>query len=357
MKAGKWCAICVSLILSVILLFAGLIAVIDPYFHYHKPVSWYYYDLRPSAKWNMNNGIMRHFDYDAMIIGTSMIANCKTSELDALMGTHSIKIPFWGATYKEINDNTRDAIRYNPSLKYVIRSLDYEYICIDKDEASGASFPDYLYDDDLLNDVNYLLNRDAFMYVLPGIVKMAKGVKPGITSFDDYDILDNYFREYGAEIAKSTVDRSKWIPVSEKERSLSDEERKKITDNVTQNVVELAKANPDIEFYYFFTPYSILFWEELYERGILDKQIETEKMAVELILTCDNIKLYSFNTNTDMTTDLDNYADHLHYGKWCNSDILKWMVEDKYRITSDNYMDYLNTEREFYSSYDYASIW
>lgn len=43
---------------------------------------------------------MRNFEYDAIIIGTSMTENFKTSEADALFAASFIKVPFSGGIIK-----------------------------------------------------------------------------------------------------------------------------------------------------------------------------------------------------------------------------------------------------------------
>lgn len=88
----------------------------------------------------------------------------------------------------------------------------------------------------------------------------------------------------------------------------------------------------------------------------MDQHIEAEQLAIEELLQFSNIKLYSFSDNFELTCDLDNYKDYMHYGEWVNSQILKWMEKEEYLLTRDNYMDYLERIRKFYHSYDYASL-
>ena len=74
------------------------------------------------------------------------------------------------------------------------------------------------------------------------------------------------------------------------------------------------------------------------------------------MLACDNIKLFSMSTNTDITTDFNNYSDNIHYGPWINSLLLIWMKEDKYRLTEDNYEKYLSDMERIYTEFDYNSL-
>lgn len=93
----------------------------------------------------MNDGIVRHFNYDAIITGTSMTQNFKTSTLDMLFGTQSIKTSFSGATNKELADNLDRAFSANSGIKMVVRSLDTYGLVQDKDlYASDFDFPTYL---------------------------------------------------------------------------------------------------------------------------------------------------------------------------------------------------------------------
>ncbi len=161
---------------------------IDPFFHYHKPDldNNYYYLYNQRSQ---NDGIIKHFDYDAMIIGTSMTENFRTSEADEIFGVNSIKVPFSGGVYKEINDNVDTALAANKDLKTVIRCLDMYVFFSNWDDRRTdlGEFPNYLYDSNPFNDVEYLLNRDivgkAFQMTMD---KHSQTFVPGITSFDDY---------------------------------------------------------------------------------------------------------------------------------------------------------------------------
>ena len=75
-----------------------------------------------------------------------------------------------------------------------------------------------------------------------------------------------------------------------------------------------------------------------------------------MIVPCKNIHLFSFNTKFNWITNLDNYKDTLHYGEWINSEMLRLMKNDEYRITKENKEAYLQAEREFYTNFDYNSI-
>lgn len=344
-----------------ILLGAAALTVfhVDPFMHYHKPhTESYYYTLDLENQRNVNDGISRHFDYDALITGTSMIENFNTTEFDEIFGVNSIKLPYAGGSYKEINDSLETALKSNPQLKTIVRGLDTVFFFYDADamRTDLGDFPDYLYDINPFNDVEYLLNKEILFHSVYPMIEESKaeGFTPGITTFTDYNRWQD-LHTYG----KNTVcpdGVGKIVPAAPKNEPLSEDTKKIIYDNITQNVTSLADSYPDVDFYYFFTPYSIVWWAGDVASGSISDWLNAEQYIIELILEQDNIKLFSFNNRADIVADLNNYQDNMHYAEWVNSLILKWMHDGQYRLTKDNYLDYLEEERKFYTNFDYDSL-
>lgn len=159
---------------------------VDPYFLSQAGYGRYFYTLDNQR--SQNDGICKHFDYDALVTGTSMTENFKISEVNALFGVNAIKVPYSGGTYKEINDSLVIAFQNNPNLKTVIRCLDYSKLLEEKDAMRNdlGKYPTYLYDSDPFNDVFYLFNKDVLFSRSYAMTLAAKepGFQPGITSFD-----------------------------------------------------------------------------------------------------------------------------------------------------------------------------
>ena len=298
-----------------------------------------------------NDGIIRHFEYDAIITGTSMTENFKTSECDELFNTKSIKIPFFGASFKEINNATAKAIDYNPNVKMVIRCLDTYRFLEDKDAMNYSDYPEYLYDENLLNDVNYLFNKDVLLeYVYPSVISTLRRLPS--TTFDEYANWDKD-ANYGKNIVLNgyTTEES----VVEQKR-ISDEEKRIVRETVEENILSVAKDNPNIDFYLFLPPYSIVYWDSLRIDGTMDKHLEAQRIAIEMMLEYDNIHLYSFLTDYDTVCNLDNYKDTVHYSGAINTKILRNMNADKYKLTKENCEDYFYEVYKFYSEYNYETI-
>lgn len=354
MKIKVWLISWLIIVMSALGTLGFWVYKVDPYFHYHKPkLDKYFYQLDNQR--SQNDGISKHFEYDALISGTSMTENFRTTEADKIFGCNAIKVSYSGGSYKEINDNIKNALESNDNLKTIIRCLDMAAFCSSYDSMRYdlGEYPTYLYDNKLFNDVEYLLNRDIIWGKVCQMMldNRKEGFKPGITQFDDYSRWQSYY-VFGINAVIPNG-----ITVVETEQThLSEGERQMIKKNIELNVTSIAAEYPDVDFYYFYSPYSVVEWNEWKTRGILYKMLEAEEYVTELIVPYKNIHLFSFNSRTDITTDLNHYKDSIHYASWINSLILKWMHDGKYQLTEDNYKEYMKQEYDFYTTYDYASV-
>lgn len=347
-QSKKWFKKCIISLVGAIFLVFAMVYVFDPYFHFHKPfffVSYRLYDERYT-----NDGISRHFDYDAMVTGTSMAQNFKTSEMDALFGTQSVKETFSGAGYKELSENLERALERNPDLKTIIWTMDYNALIREKDWTQYEGYPTYLYDDNPWNDVSYIFNKSILYHgVLPNVTKTL--LRQPSTTMDEYS---SWNKETGLEYIMQSYDR--WEEKADMIAGLTQEEWDMVTANVRENFVAMINQYPDTTFYIFYTPYSICYWDFLNQEGMMQMQFDAEQIATELLLECPNVKLFNFNDQYDVITNTDNYRDKEHYSAEINSQILVWMDSGVGLVTRDNYLEKLEEEKQYYLNYDYESI-
>lgn len=348
-KYNTWIIGTLVLTLAALILFAAFTIYIDPWFHYHAPLKKYAYPLNNAVY--QNDGILRNFKYNSLIIGTSMTENFKTSEANELFHEEFIKIPCAGEGYKRANDLLTRAYKSGHDIKYVIRSIDYTKLIRDKDYYEYSGYPLYLYNDNIFDDLNYVLNKSVFINQTYDVIRYTKEGNT-TTSFDVYNNWSAY-RTYGMQAVLSSYhleEKAQHI------QTLTDEERIMVQENVRQNVKTLILQHPETTFYLFFPPYSICYWDELHNNGQVDWRIDAEEIAIKELIDIPNVKLFSFCDDFDLICNLDNYADQAHYGEWVNSWMLEWMYADKHLLTEDNYQKYLETIRTFYNTYDYASL-
>ena len=349
MKQKRWfwitlvgCGVVLTLILIIMV-------IMDPYFHYHGKLPGMKYRIYNERYINL--GILEHFDYDAIITGTSMNQNFKTSQMDELWGTNAVKVPFSGAGFREIRENLVQAFESDNEIKYVLWGIDYNGLCRDADFIAYKEYPEYLYDKNLLNDVSYVWNKEILASgLLTNLLMTIRGEED--TTFDEYASWDV---GRGWEFIKQTYHRNSEIIPMEDELTL--DEKRMIEDNLNKNIISLAKAHPETKFILFYTPYSALYWDEIYRDGTLVKQLYSEAVASEMLLECENIELYSFFDKIDLICDLNNYRDGLHYVNDINDAILTWIHNGEGKVTKDNYQELIRMEYDYYMNFDYDSLY
>ena len=341
------------LAVTLFLLILGAVPTIfaDPYFHFHKPLPQLTYVLDNQRY--QNDGILRNFSYDAVITGTSMTENFKTTQMDALFETNSVKVPYSGASFREIRDALDNAFEANPGIRYVVRGIDCNRIKDHKDilDYEDELFPFYLYDRNPFNDVNYVFNKQVLFRDTSRVFAYTNAGLEG-TTFDAYCNWNADY-EYGMAAVKSSYDRPDAQPEN---RKVTEAEYITARENIVQNFVAQARENPDTQFYYFFAPYSILWWDEIQRLGELEWNVSLMREASRVMLECENIHLFSFFDVTDLVCDLSYYKDIAHYSQEVNSRMLQWMRQEEHRLTAENYEEHWDAVLSFYSNYDYDSL-
>ncbi len=349
MKAKNWNILVLTGTGGILVLLMLVTMIVDPFLHYHKPLEALEYPLKDERY--QNDGIARWYEYDAMITGTSMTQNFKVSEWNEAMGVQAIKTSYSGASFHELTKSIERALGYNPELRMVLCSLDGSRMLYSAEQDEYEGYPTYLYDNNFFNDVEYLLNKEVIPMTLAVLNYTRAGEKT--PTMDEYGSWAQYMN-FGKDSVKATLAQ---LPEIEEEIVLSEEDITMIRDNVEQNFLAMALRNPDTEFYFFVPPYSIAYWEALYNTKQLKAQIETEKLAVGILLQADNVHIYGFGHRTDIIGNLDNYMDSQHYSAEINSEIIRMISEGEGELTKGNYQEYYEQIQELYLNYDYSNIW
>jgi len=345
----KWGMCALGILVLLVAGVALLTYIVDPYFHYHAPIKGINYRLYEQQY--INDGIARHFDYDTIIIGNSLSENMRTSQVDELFDCTSIKIPYSGAGYKELWGNIDRALQYNPDVKRVFVIVDTEDAARGKDYVRYTDYPEYLYDDTLWNDAEYLWNKDTlYRGTIYNLLMTLMGKES--TSFDEYSAKEE---ATGAEAIKSLL---KVIPAEEEItiREYDEADEQIVRENINENIVKVARTYPDTEFVLLYAPASIVKWARYYSRGEVDYRIEVNRTATEAMLQQENIVIYSFQNEFELLCNLDNYRDTIHFTTEVSEYMIDRVANGKECITWDNYQEYYKDIEEFYTEYDYRAL-
>lgn len=342
-----------TLILICILLSVGggITIIVDPLFHYHAPLKKAAYQFNAGQRY-VNDGITLHWDYNAIITGTSMTENFKTSEMDEIFDVKSVKISYSGGSFYEIGENLKKSFASHKHIKMVIRSLDTGRIGLSADYLEpNFNYPTYLTDVNIFNDTYYIFNKTLLIEdTLETILATAAGSKR--KSFDDFGSWDST-SVYGEEAVLSQYSRQSF---KKKMRKLTDEEYENIYENMMKNVISIVADNPETEFYFFFPPASIVGMDSYNNIGELEAVFETQQYAYELLLPYENVKVFGWLDEYEVVCDLNNYKDPWHYTGEVNSKMLRWMNEDYGLLTKENYKNYFEKCKTFYENYNYSEL-
>lgn len=350
-KSKQWVIGILTAFVMVLFIAGGFVMVVDPYFHYHAPQSFVKYELNNERY--QNNGIVKHFDYDAIITGSSMTQCFRPSELDELFSVNAIKVPFSGGSFKEVNENLKVALKYNSDIKMVVRGLDVNALFNDKDLMNYDNFPTYLYDDTILNDASYLFNKSILITSIQNL-RGYLATKSTYMSMDDYMNWSNYMT-YGKEAALRFYNRDE-IDIVEEMLPITEEDYEMMEDAIAQNITSTIAKYPDTEFYIYFTPYSIFYMDFWHRSGELHRYMMAQKFYTEKLLEYENVHVFSFFSDYETICDLNNYKDLAHHRGELNSQILIWMKEGKYELTKENYEEYYNEIYDYYMNFDYDLV-
>lgn len=327
----------------------ALVIWVDPFFQYHKPLAWFPYLVDNQV--NQNPGLAKHMDYDGILIGSSMTASFNTDWFEELMGIKTQKLSYNGSYPKDLSNIMQlvfDA--KGDQVKAVYMAVDQSTFSADPEE---TKFPvtDYLYDDNVFNDVPYLLNKDVLLdYILRPLADRkdasdwAELYKPWWT--DEYYNKANVLMYYEAAEEKQ-----------EEEALAADYFKDAVEENLQKNILPYIEAHPETEFYIFYPPYSILFWNDVTREKELEAVIGRLEYMTERLLNYENVHVFNFLGKEDIICNLNNYADYMHYHKNVCRYITECFATSENELHPENYGQAFDEIRTLAMSYNYPAIW
>lgn len=323
-----------SFCIKTVALLAGVIAIVvifDPFFQYHKPL--------PGIKAVLTDkeyqcvGTLRNFDYNALIVGSSVCENYNNTWFDNRFDCTTIKaIRSYGATAD---------LCYLLDIAYENHTLDYVFYNIDPSSLSASieptyvstGCPMYLYDTNHFNDYQYFLNKDVFMEKIPYMLAQS--------FLGNYDEGDSYnwaqWKHFNAITATGLYTRLPAIKEMQKETVNLEE----LEGNIALLKSQVEK-HPETTFKFFFSPYSMLWWDNAYRSGERDAVIYNEKQAVKALLPYENVEIYYYQDDKDIITNLEHYMDMIHFSKDINYYVYDKLANGQERLTLENYEDRLD---------------
>jgi hypothetical protein len=123
--------------------------------------------------------------------------------------------------------------------------------------------------------------------------------------------------------------------------------------NFERDAVDLVAKNPDVKFDIYFPPYSILQWVAMRDASpaALKVAYDFTAYASRRLAQFPNVTLYDFRAASEITHDLNNYADVVHHSPVIDLKLLSMLAEGKYavdRAAPEASLDRLKAQVEAY---------
>lgn len=311
-----------------------VVVIIDPLFQYHKPL--------PGLKEVLTDkeyqcvGSLKNFDYDSVIAGSSVAENYDNDWFNEGFDCHVIKaIRSYGAT-ADLCYLLDEAFEHQ-QLKYVFYNLDPSALVSAPEptfELTGC--PMYLYDDNYINDIEYVLNKGVLFEKVPYMLAQSL--------IGDYDESNSYnwaqWKDFNSDMALGLYIRKPTVAEMKPENSYE----KELQNNLTI-LTDRIQAHPETEFFIFMPPYSMLWWDSTYRDGDTDAYLYNMERAMEVLLGYENVRCFYFMNDREIITNLENYMDILHFSDEINHEICNYLIDGKYEVTKENYHEAIEDMR------------
>jgi len=296
-----------------------------------------------------NPGIAKNFDYDSILIGSSMSDNFDTLWFDEKFECKTMKLTYEGVRTGNMG--------YMLKFAHESRPLEKVFIGLDLDplfDTYGNYYfplPTYLYDRNLPNNVSYLLNKSVIFDSIPKMI--TSNLNNTMTPLNLVYDWSGY-NTFSQEKALSSV----WWDMDGVKNEKIDTEAyvTNVTQNLDENIIPYIKEHPETEYYIFYPPSSVLWWNMKVYQQNLDEILEVVQLSAEKLLIYPNVHLAAFQHELEITGNVDNYKDYNHYKSEVNKYMLDHLLDEKYQITSENLEEHINQIRTMTLEYDFSEL-
>ena len=319
----RWAIFTLAATILLLSLCALTVYLVDPFEHYRESAILPLYD---QESYN-NPGIARNYDYDAVILGTSMVEMSHPSVIDECFGVSSVKLPMRGSHTAQMGWQLAHVLDTH-ELKLAILAVDAYSLMGPPDDMEEIY--DYLWNDSALDDVGYLLNLDVLLVRVPRMLRNL-GRSTATKRDDMYQWTDVTFS------AQSVFDSFSFQP----QREMTDPEYRleRSTENIRRHIEAYVAAHPETTFKIYMPPYSVAYWYVMTRGGLSEQQFRSRARVCELLLDYPNVEIYDFSSRLEWITDLGNYFDYSHHSGAISDAIMRAMAAGENRVTDAQQME------------------
>lgn len=317
-----------------LLLIAGIVLLLDPFYHYHGPL--------PGLKTVLEErdyevtGTLDHFDYEGLILGTSIAENYNIRQFSENFGMSFVKAIRAGGSNADLLWYL-DRAYESHELKQVFYFLDLFSMESDTTPTFSRSNTDFLTNKNPFDDIEYLWNKDVLFKKIP--------LQLAYSFVLDYD-EGNPYSWYQTKTFR-TDEVMKWYsPAGFFKDQAPVEEIDPVFEENLALLEQRVAAHPDTDFTVCFSPISILWWDNEYREGRLDQVLWKLQTITDRLSVYENVTVCFFQDDTEIIKNLDNYMDILHFSESVNRLLCDRIAAGEGKVTSDSLPAKLEALRE-----------
>ena len=296
-----------------------------------------------------NAGLIRSQSFDTAFMGTSLAIHFRQSEIDRVLGVHSLKLAMTGSNSRQQAFVLEQAIERG--AKRVIWEMDDfifvdaadietdPYLSVDLYRRTAKGIASYLFSAAMAKESLFTLLRSIPLLKQP--LMQAAPYLPVTFALADVDDIyalprnGDVARDYNASKALASF---AYITAPSRSRFLGEGyDYEAMVRHFEQDAVGLITRHPDVTFDIYFPPYSILQFV-----AMRDASRETLKIVMDLtaviaqrLTQLPNARLHDFRPIKAVTHDLSNYGDVIHHSPVVDALVLKWLASGEYQVDAN----------------------
>lgn len=353
MLTKKFVKTYISIVFGILVLNITMIYTFDPLQLFRK-ADWYYPYFSKEERFQ-NPGLAKHYTYDTIIIGSSMVRNFSSKYVGEKLDLQPLKLSISDSNLYE-QQLTFKLANNTEKVKNVIWAFDTmigKYfgnpgLWIPGHNPKQQDFPDYLYAGNMLEYHKYFLNLGLTCQFAKHLAQTYLLKSPKETAEEALDHLNNFHSK--VKIGKSYT-LKKYAKALEFNKKNTNEFNEKadfgrIKKQIDDYFIGTIKNHPTIKFIIFFPPYSILLQKYYETLNYLDFELKIKKYVIDALIHEPNVEIYDFQDDTTITHNLDNYSDMTHYSQDINAHIIDCIVNKKDLVSPNDPYKSINTLRQ-----------
>lgn len=274
--------------------------------------------------------------YNTFLVGSSVTKGYSPEAVEKVLGPDArVANLSYGGPRPNDRDLVLNRVRKNPNVERIILTFDWMYIRNPDD--TNLSFPAFLYDDNIMNDL-----RQVNLPTTVRALKVMKGERiyrnPDVSSFAKY--TDRMYREFQTDEKMSTISQL----VNRYQANVGASSMKTcdsfgaIKDQLTPDLRALSQRGIKVDILIPVTSYAFYFARQTdISPTILDESMIARRCLVHGSMDLKNVRIFAFDSDPTIAGDLANYRDvgHIHGAPMLDM-FISAIGDDRYLLTSEN---------------------